>query len=215
VALADHRFLLLLDAFTRNAIFGLTAIVSLVIVTAGFAVSYLGGVPSRLPDASVKYASFADSKLSNLRDCVGRDSKWISPNEPCVFGAQDAQPNIAIWGDSHGPAILPGLATLAEESGVGIELYSRAGCFPALDLERVDGNTGRCVEYGGGAFENITSNAEIHTVVLVARYAMATKGYLSDYGLSELGWGPTLYANAAGQTPAQMNQDKHEFIMRK
>jgi len=199
--------------FTRNAIFGLTAIVSVVIATAGFAVSYFGGVPSRLPDTSVKYASFADSKISNLRACVGRDAKWIPPNEPCVFGAQDTQPGFAVWGDSHGPALLPGLSTRAQASGASIELYSRAGCFPALDVERLDGKTGRCIAYGAGSFENIISNAEIHTVVLVARFALATKGYLSDHGLSELGWGPTLYSDAAGQTPAQVNQDRHEFIM--
>ncbi|UWQ35128.1 acyltransferase (plasmid) [Leisingera sp. M527] len=154
------------------------------------------GFPSRLPPEAVRLAGFAADRHPRLRECTARDSVWRPPGTPCLFGPETAGPaTVAIWGDSHAAALLPEAEAAAQRSGRRLAYLSRSGCLPVPETERLDGQTGRCAEYGNGALAYLTGTDTIETVILVSRYAMAAEGYLVDYGLAERDWGPTLFAD--------------------
>ncbi|MCL3881745.1 acyltransferase family protein [Marivita sp. GX14005] len=155
------------------------------------------GLPGRLPAEAVRLASFSQDRHPSLRDCTARWDAWRAPSDPCLFGASgDAGPDIAIWGDSHAAALLPEVEAAAIRNQRRLAYLSRSGCLPVPDTERLDGKTGRCNEYGTGALDYLIRTDSIGTVILVSRYAMASRGYLTDYGLAERDWGPTVFADA-------------------
>lgn len=156
------------------------------------------GFPQRLPAEAARLAAFADGQHPRLRECTGRDDAWRSPFDPCLFGADpEAQPTLALWGDSHAGALLPEVEAAALRNGRTFAYLARAGCLPVADTERLDGLTGRCAEYGSGALDYLIDSETIETVILVARYALAAEGYMVDYGLAERDWGPTSFADVS------------------
>ncbi|NDW01732.1 acyltransferase family protein [Salipiger sp. PrR002] len=177
-------------------------------VTAG------GGLPSRLPAEAARLAAFSDGQHPRLRECTGRDDAWRAPGDPCLFGAKaEVAPTVALWGDSHAGALLPEVEAAARRSGRSLAYLARAGCLPVPETERLDGQTGRCAEYGSGALDYLLQSETIETVILVARYALASKGYMADYGLSERDWSPTRYADVtSGPWP---EADRLERLMAK
>lgn len=156
------------------------------------------GLPGRLPQKAVDLAAFAADRHPRLRECTARDSAWRPPSDPCLFGPIEAgAPTVAIWGDSHAAALLPEAEAAAHRAGRRLAYLSRSGCLPVPETERLDGQTGRCAEYGSGALAYLKNTPSIETVILVSRYAMATQGYLVDYGLAERDWGPTRFSDTA------------------
>ena len=167
----------------------------------------------RLPKETVRLAAFELDKHPKLRECTGRFEEWRAPDDPCVFGTPGQIPTVMIWGDSHAAALLPEIEAAAKRTGSNIGYLSRAGCLPVTDTERADGRNGGCEEYGDGAMAFLLNTPEVDTVFIVARYALAAKGYLSDYGLAERDWPPTRYSDA--QTGAWPEADRLSKLLHK
>lgn len=182
---------------SRAGIFGLSGLGMAGIAALSLGVVLGQGLPGRLPPDAVRLAAFAEDQHPLLRACTGRFEQWRDPADPCIFGPGDGHPTAAIWGDSHAAALMPEIEAAADRSARRIAYLSRAGCLPVRNTERMDGRNGGCAAYGNGAMDYLLSQPNIDTVLIVARYALAAEGYLLDYGLSERGFGPTLFADTA------------------
>ncbi|WP_394181620.1 acyltransferase family protein [Yoonia maritima] len=182
--------------FSQGRIFGLSLAGIFAIAALSWGIVQGQGWPWRLPDEAVRLAAFTDDRHPQLRECTARFDGWRAPSDPCIFGASAGDPSIALWGDSHAAALLPEVEAAAHRASLRVAYLSRSGCLPVENVERLDGRTGRCVEYGNGAMDYILDTPSLTTVIIVARYAMAADGYLLDYGLAERGFGPTIFEDA-------------------
>ena len=200
--------------WSRRGIFGASLTSGLLISALSLMVMLGQGWSWRLPEDAVRLAAFREDKHPRLRECTARGANaWRAPADACVFGPPKDQPedgpNIAIWGDSHAAALLPEIEAAAFRGSHRVAYLSRSGCLPVRNVERLDGQTGRCVDYGNASMEFILNTPSFDTVILVSRYAMAAKGYLVDYGLAERDFGPTLFEDAeTGRWPEDARLDQ-------
>ncbi|WP_162197185.1 acyltransferase family protein [Loktanella sp. S4079] len=179
--------------FAQRTIFGMSLAGMAVVIMAAGAVVVGQGWSWRLSPEAARLAAFTDDRHPQLRNCTARYDGWRSPSDPCIFGPGDGPPTVAIWGDSHAAAMLPEVEAAAHRANLRVAYLSRSGCLPVRNVDRLDGRTGRCAEYGNGAMDYLLQTPSLTTVIVVARYAMAADGYLTDYGLAERDFGPTIF----------------------
>ncbi|MBI2235352.1 MAG: acyltransferase [Magnetospirillum sp.] len=96
----------------------------------------------------------------------------------CIGAAES--PSIILVGDSHGDALYPGMADLAERVGERVLVFSRNGCLPFFDVASFQRGKGdACVEYANAALTFAEGSRSAKTIVLVARgpLYLTGKGY--------------------------------------
>lgn len=195
--------------FSRAKIFSMSFAGMIALFALSGAIRFGDGWPWRLPPEATQLVDGRTDRHPRAGSCMARNEGWRSPKDPCIVGAGDDAPVVALWGDSHGIALLPEVDAAANRANVRAAFLSRAGCVPVENVERLDGRTGRCVEYGNGAMEYILETKSLTTVILVARYAMSAEGFLVDYGLAERDVDPTLFADAEdGLWPEEERLDR-------
>ena len=143
---------------------------------AGFHAYRNNGLPFRLLDSSIASAQFPWRKLQN-ENCLSRFPQF-SPMDYCLL-SRDAEPELALIGDSHANQLYPGLA----EQFVTIDL-GNGGCVPFLDVERQDrpDRSAMCpATQTRQALEFALSNPSVKYVVMTARF----NTYLSGIGFGE------------------------------
>lgn len=116
-------------------------------------------------------------------------------------------PRTLVIGDSHGVAFAPGLARLAEERRLNIQVVqlSRGGCMPLLAVKSFDarGVDRACEDFYGAAYQQAASDPSVDTVILVGRWATrvgAAVGFKEKEGSQARGsyqysGGPTLVSD--------------------
>ncbi|WP_455922991.1 acyltransferase family protein [Pseudomonas putida] len=143
------------------------------------------GVPARLSDQALRYASAARWHAGQMQ-CMS-DSKHVRPL--CNLGPLAVTtPSILVWGDSHAAGLEPALKLAAQEHGQGASLAARGGCIPVPALEvkpACETFNQQTLEYAG--------RHEVTDVVLAARWSLYLYGdgrgdY--DYVIRAPGHGP-------------------------
>lgn len=156
------------------------------------------GWPQRLPARVATLDSYVKARTHNWKGCVAERSNRVPPGKACTFGA-NVPASIAVWGDSHAAALVPGVAKVAARHGDGVKLFAMGGCPPLLGVERSDWGGTHCLTHNRQVLQALRENSVIDTVVLVARYALYVEGYTGDLGPAEADAGQPPQIAAAGR----------------
>ncbi|WP_370335613.1 acyltransferase family protein [Parvularcula marina] len=106
------------------------------------AVHLTNGLPGRIPPEVAPILAGAEDRGGEERRCpyladgdpLKSDPLWTE-RRLCFLGGEGSRDiDILLWGDSHAGAIVPGLAALAERSGLNIAVLDKASCPPLLGL---------------------------------------------------------------------------------
>jgi len=167
--------------WSRPAIFKAFATVATLIIAAGLAGKNGNGFPQRLP-IEINRLAEAPGDLRQVelgKQCLGRPSKMLLANDACHLGT-GTRPSFLLWGDSHALALSPAINRVASDAGRMGLFVGKLGCFPLLDVKqfRASGlpNDG-CRFLNKQAVSLLDQNKEIRTVILAARWAIASVGY--------------------------------------
>ena len=162
---------------SRRQIFVGGALGSLLVVVIGMAGLL---IPNRSSDRLDQLHQVQKQAGDQERKCIGREGQRFRANELCVYGDQ-ANLDVAIWGDSHANALAAGLGGQLQERKRGLVEVTFNGCFPVLGIRYLARLTG-CDEFNDAAFEYLINNNQIKTVILHARWAAHMEGEGFDNG---------------------------------
>lgn len=141
----------------------------LVLGLAGQALRWTNGLPWRLSEQALQYAS-AKEWRPELMDCLN-DANRPAGKLFCQYGTPNAASSALIWGDSHATALIPAIEESAATHQVSVLVASSAGCLPVAGLEQDEVCAGfnRRVEEG-------MNTRPVDDVVLVARWSLYLYG---------------------------------------
>jgi hypothetical protein len=94
---------------------------------------------------------------------------------PCRLGPAGRAPTFIVWGDSHANALMPVLATLANEEGVSGIFTGASGCVPLLGVRRIDRRDG-CARLADSVTV-LAGRSRLRDVILVAYWSVYTDGW--------------------------------------
>lgn len=182
-ALASLSYHLIEQPFRRKgsvakpiAALGLTSL--LFIAAAG--ISALHGLPNRLPASVAGYLTKdalhvglpdENCRIDELISQDGRLRQLKDYREPqvCRVGAQDQNPTVLLWGDSHAQALGPAMDLALKQSSKAGYAISTPGCPPLLGIFRADRPKYDCREFNE-AVSKLIETMHPAAVVLAARW---------------------------------------------
>ena len=96
----------------------------------------------------------------------------LPPAEGCMFGPRPLRdtPSVVVWGDSHASALVPGIASLADEAGFSGRQITQNACPPLLGVA-FDFNR-NCAAFNEATVKVLETSPSIHAVVLSARWGL-------------------------------------------
>ena len=112
-----------------------------------------------------------------------------APDTPAQ-GPIKTRTRVAVLGDSHGQALLPGFALMSREHGVEVQAAARGACPPLLGVYLAKGGTyaRECQEFVQKTADDVIESG-VDAVYLVARWSLYTSGEFGEskptYALSE------------------------------
>ncbi|MFN3521831.1 MAG: acyltransferase family protein [Phenylobacterium sp.] len=134
------------------------------------------GMPGRFVPEVARLDAAEDSKDPRTNACAGWAGRWISPKDACVYGETGAI-RLAVWGDSHAPALAPAVLQAADGAGERFRLFARLGCAPIPGMDRRDASgDNHCRRYNDEVLAALRADADIDTVILVARLQEHVEG---------------------------------------
>jgi peptidoglycan/LPS O-acetylase OafA/YrhL len=109
--------------------------------------------------------------------CLMRAATPDVARPECVAGGERFAKRIALWGDSHADAAMPGIADAAAKLGFATEQLTMAACPPLLGVrvESPDFNGGACATFNRDVLAHLESSPDVGTVVLSARWPVYTE----------------------------------------
>lgn len=126
----------------------------------------------------------------------------------CHIGENnEGQPSFAVWGDSHGEAILPGINISAKEYDRKGVYVGRGGCLPLLGAHQVVQGYESCANMANEFMLYLSEHPDIETVILISRWAIYAMG---DRFLNEKGH--TVYIEDSQTTSSSLDENKKVFI---
>jgi peptidoglycan/LPS O-acetylase OafA/YrhL len=129
-----------------------------------------GGWPGRIPpEVAARYDAERRDRSPDLERCHGHDARPIPFAEKCRYGPPGADPEAAIWGDSHAGEVGRALGDALASEGRSLLYVSYSSCPPALGL--FGSSRPACSRHNAETAERLAADRRIRTVVLVARYA--------------------------------------------
>jgi peptidoglycan/LPS O-acetylase OafA/YrhL len=167
---APHRF-------NRAQVLGMSISASLVFIGIGLAGYMSNGFESRFsPDVAMS-RSFAEPTLRNQCDTHYDGKGWDI--DFCLFGdpLKTAQPDIAVFGDSHAEALLPAFDGAGKAIGQSVAEIGLGGCPPLLGVDVARGayEPGVCENLATREFDYVKQH-HIKKVFLVSRWTLYTDG---------------------------------------
>lgn len=127
------------------------------------------GFPNRLPDYT--QPAFAAVALNTPRNECFRNAASIkqAPEQFCQFGADNQQPSLLLWGDSHANMYLSALTLAAKLKGVSGYIATQTGCHATLTNQPNDlkGSEGlACTGFNNEVNAFVTRHTDIQTVIV-------------------------------------------------
>jgi peptidoglycan/LPS O-acetylase OafA/YrhL len=163
-------------SIARGPVFAAAGAGAAVALAFGVWAHMAGGMPGRFTPEVARLDAMEDSKDPRTNACAGWGERWISPKDACVYGEQGPI-RLAVWGDSHAPALAPAVLEAATAEGERFRLYARLGCAPIPGMDRRDASgDNHCRRYNDEVMSAVRSDPEIDTVILVARLQEHVEG---------------------------------------
>jgi peptidoglycan/LPS O-acetylase OafA/YrhL len=127
------------------------------------------GFPNRLPDYVQR--GFAAVALNTPRGECFRNEASIkqAPEQFCQFGADNQQPSVLLWGDSHANMYLSALSQAAKISGKTGYIATQTGCRATLANQANDltGSAGlACTAFNNEVNAFVANHPNIRTVII-------------------------------------------------
>lgn len=138
------------------------------------------GMPERLPEETTKIAETVGDRLNGT--CAA-DWTEIEPRltSDCVH-AVDGRPSIALVGDSHAWALIPGIRLLAASANLGFKFYTKPGCPPLLGVSVIRAAqplaTETCAAFNSNVIQRIAADESIKLIVLAALWDHPVESYV-------------------------------------
>ena len=130
------------------------------------------GIPNRftgqLGDMLAVETTFGPNykRCLNVRDNVPQ----LDFNATCVLGPDKPQ-SVAVWGDSHGAAVIDAIADQLAQSEVATRTYLLSSCLPVPGLlNHGQKRAARCPEFNERVLEHIVEDDTLEVVVLIATW---------------------------------------------
>jgi peptidoglycan/LPS O-acetylase OafA/YrhL len=180
VPLAWLTYLFLERPIRRGGHVGLKITVLLLVMGAaggiGYACYRFHGLPDR---ASIKNAETALDYLSwGPEEYSDPTCKKYFPKFQYCRLAVDAQPTVALIGDSHANHFFLGLAEQYKKKNENLVMLGRAACPPLIDiLSRYRGKLDWCENSSSDAIKEIASLSGVHTVILAGNWHLYVNGW--------------------------------------
>lgn len=166
--------------FTSKQLYTCIGAGSFVLCSVFAATIALKGIPSRLDERVIEYASTnGDHILSD--PCIHKEAENIRKGDICAFKYDEAPPSVILWGDSHAASFKPGYMALLKDLGISGYFAGGVGCPPLPGILKTNFASGpRCLAANEATLDYILNNQELTKVILHARWALSVEG--SRYG---------------------------------
>ena len=159
-------------------------VVTLVVASATAAVAWAvglqltHGLPQRWDPVAQQLAGAALDVNPSRARCDRVDPARLTQGLACEMGQASApnaalRPTYALWGDSFGDALAPGLDQLGRDQGKQGVVLTHSGCFPLLGVRQQDP---RCEAFARAAVAYLKAHPEIQHIVWVSRWTTALLG---------------------------------------
>lgn len=130
------------------------------------------GFPARMPAEVEDILAVQHTFGPNNKRCLLHRGQVAAMDldKACVLGPEK-NASVALWGDSHGAAILDALAEDLSEAGLTSKAYLLSSCLPVPGLLNYgQKRTEQCARFNKQVLAEILSDDRIQTVVLVATW---------------------------------------------
>jgi peptidoglycan/LPS O-acetylase OafA/YrhL len=165
----------------RFGLRGLGALASapLAVILGCTAVTFANGAAARLPN-EVKLVAAERTDVDPRRtECLTNSVQRMidgSGDIGCKYG-DSPHVGVIVWGDSHGNAVMPGVATAAAASHDSVMFYGTSGCPPFVGASRFGKHTeGPCRFFAQRAADEIKKYPSTVPLLLVARFSAYVDG---------------------------------------
>ena len=148
------------------------AAVSILILAACAIVWRSNGIPQRFP-AQVRTEAEMERGEVQHDSCIVDEIAGQEPNlSPACYQVSGTNPRVALWGDSHAGALVPGLRSTSFAQGYGFVELIKPGCPPLLGVAVYKSkdpalNTW-CPQFNRKSLSLLEADHSIHIVVLTA-----------------------------------------------
>ena len=152
-------------------------VLSLVVVGIGWSLQSTRGLIDYASPEIVRteIAREDDNPLSDR--CLLRSATRNIDRPECAVGRERFPESIALWGDSHADAAMPGIAEAAARFGYAAEQFTMAACPPLLGarVEGPDFNGAACEQYNRDVISHLEKSPHVRIVVLSSRWPVYTE----------------------------------------
>jgi peptidoglycan/LPS O-acetylase OafA/YrhL len=171
---------------TKKMLFFVAACMMAFEIVFGVLALSFNGWPGRFPALANELALTSLSKNARAFDCLGglERKDWIPLANACRYGANVAA-RYAVWGDSHGDAMINAIGKVAERHNEAVLFFGLIACPPILGINRANADyarDGNCAKYNDQVVQFLIANDKIDTVILIARYALYVEGGTVGFG---------------------------------
>ena len=151
---------------------------------AGVGIYQGGGLPARLSPEALRFYNASDNHNVLRHACLDGSGRTPFKAARCTVPAltSDNGYDILIWGDSHGDALFPGIADIAENTGLTTRQVTKRACPPLLGAERVEEGRrpkrfGRspCQKYNAAVMRELDNGPRPKLAIIVARWSIYTE----------------------------------------
>lgn len=161
----------------RTGVFVVWAVLTLGFVLGSNYIRKNDGFPGRFDEEVVHFLKYAE-KVGGVRTKDHYDVEKAP-----VFGSAGAgEQKVAVWGDSHAEALVPGIEAAAIESGAIFRTYLLDGQPPVSGVSQVQNRVADRAAYNERVFQALLKNNEIETVILAARWSNPIHGRNEEKG---------------------------------
>lgn len=165
--------------FGRKGLFAAAAGLTAICVAFGLYGTASQGWPQRISAKSIAVASYTQSHNPRRLECLVFPGNPVK--EPCVYGSE-VEPRYAVWGDSHADSTIHAIGKIAERNKQSVLFIGSAGCPPIVGVRVM---TFDCVDENKASLQRLAESDTIHTVILIARWAVYTEGRARALGPTE------------------------------
>jgi len=151
---------------------GLLSVAAIGIVGLAIVGDKTDGIPKRFSGQTGDILAVENTFGANNKRClnVRENVPQLDLDATCVLGP-DKPPSVAIWGDSHGAAIIDAVADHLAKDDVATRTYLLSSCLPVPGLlNQGQKRAARCGEFNERVLAHIKAADSLEVVVLVATW---------------------------------------------
>jgi hypothetical protein len=115
-----------------------------------------------------------------------RDAQTEPNRSPACFEISPTQPEIAVWGDSHGAALVPGIRDSGRANGYGIVELTKADCLPLVGVHiyspQYPDEEEACFQFNQNALHLLNSSPTIRVVMLAGFWELPFSSRTPGHG---------------------------------